>query len=95
MTFLPVPRILEGASAMATRRKKRLRVALIYNSHTGSTPDRPGDLGGTAELKVMVRHLARALRPTGCEVVILPLSDDLLQFQRRLRRIEPDVVFNQ
>lgn len=43
----------------------------------------------------MVRHLARALRPTGCDVVILPLSDDLLQFQRRLRRIEPDVVFNQ
>ena len=70
-------------------------MALIYNSHTGPNPDRPGDLGGTADLKVVVRHLARALRSTGCEVVVLPLYDDLLLFQRRLRRIEPDVAFNQ
>jgi D-alanine-D-alanine ligase len=76
-------------------RKRRLRVALIYNSHAGSTPDRPGDLGGTADLRIMIRHLARALRSTGCEVVTLSLHDDLLGFQRRLRRIEPDVVFNQ
>jgi D-alanine-D-alanine ligase len=80
---------------MGRTRKKRLRVALIYNSHTGSTPDRPGDLGGTEDLKAMIRRLARALRSTGCEVVTLPMHDDLLLFQRRLRRIEPDVVFNQ
>ncbi len=75
--------------------QKRLRIVLIYNSHTGSTPDRPGDLGSTTELKRMVRRMARALRSTGCEVVALPLHDDLLLFQRRLRRLSPDVVFNQ
>jgi D-alanine-D-alanine ligase len=43
----------------------------------------------------MIRAIARALRVSGCDVAILPLHDDLLLFQRRLRRIAPDVVFNQ
>ena len=72
-----------------------MRVVLIYNSHTGSTPDRPGDLGSTEELKKMIRHMARSLRGAGFEVKTLPLHDDLLAFQRRLRRLAPDVVFNQ
>ena len=76
-------------------KRKRLRVALVYNSDTGSVPDRPEDRGGTSDLGKMLRHLARALRSTGCDVVMLPLRDDLLRFQRRLKLIAPDVVFNQ
>jgi D-alanine-D-alanine ligase len=80
---------------MARTSRKPLRVALVYNSDTGSMPDRPGDQGNTAELKLLIRQMARALRSTGCEVVIVPLHHDLLHFQRRLRRLAPDVVFNQ
>ncbi len=80
---------------MAGKPRTRLRVVLIYNSDTGSMPDKPGDHGSTAELKVVIRQMARALRTTGCDVVILPLHRDLLHFQRRLRRLSPDVVFNQ
>jgi D-alanine-D-alanine ligase len=47
------------------------------------------------ELKRMMRRMGRALRRAGYEVTLVPLSNDLLAFQRRLRRLKPDVVFNQ
>ena len=58
-------------------------------------PDRPEDRGGTADLRSMIRHMARALRQVGYKVTVVPLARDLFAFQRRLRRLAPDVVFNQ
>ena len=43
----------------------------------------------------MIHHMGRALRSLGHRVTILPLADDLFAFHRKLRRLEPDVVFNQ
>ena len=47
-----------------------------------------------SDLKQQVRNIARNLRRLGHTVTILPLADDLFAFQRRLRRLNPDVVFN-
>ena len=73
---------------------KRLHIALVYNAYTESTPEAPEDRGGTADLKTQVRHIARTLRRLGHSVTILPLALDLFGFQRKLRRLRPDVVFN-
>src|SRR5260370_42140935 len=43
----------------------------------------------------MIRVIARALRSLGHTVTVLPLASYLFAFQRRLRRLRPDVVFNQ
>jgi D-alanine-D-alanine ligase len=43
---------------------------------------------------LQVRDITRHLRRLGHTVTIVPLADDLFAFQRRLRRIDPDVVFN-
>src|SRR5947209_1911522 len=43
----------------------------------------------------MIRRIARGLRKAGHTVTVLPLADDLFAFQRKLRRLHPDVVFNQ
>lgn len=47
------------------------------------------------DLKKMMRRMARILRRAGYKVTLVPLSNDMLAFQRRLRRLRPDVVFNQ
>lgn len=73
---------------------KRLHLALVYNAYTEGTPEAPEDRGGTADLMSQVRHIARTLRRLGHTVTILPLAHDLFQFQRRLRRLNPHVVFN-
>jgi D-alanine-D-alanine ligase len=73
---------------------KRLRIAVVYNSYTENTPELPEDRGGTADLRSQIRHIARILRKLGHTVTILPLAHDLFQFQRKLLRIEPHVVFN-
>src|SRR5262245_63562134 len=46
------------------------------------------------DLKQSIRNTARKLRRLGHRVTIIPLADDLFRFQRKLRRINPDVVFN-
>lgn len=74
---------------------KRLHIALIYNAYTDGTPEHPADRAGTADLRQMIRRIARGLRKVGHTVTVLPLSHDLFAFQRRLRRLHPDVVFNQ
>jgi len=77
-------------------RKKTLHVALIYNACSSAAPETPEDQGSTAELRAFIRRLARTLRTAlGHRVTILPLAHDLPGFQRRLRRLNPDVVFNQ
>jgi D-alanine-D-alanine ligase len=43
----------------------------------------------------MIRGMAKALRSVGYRVTVLPLARDLSAFQRKLRRLQPDVVFNQ
>ena len=43
----------------------------------------------------MIRHMARALRRVGYKVTVVPLARNLFAFQRKLRRLAPDVVFNQ
>jgi len=43
----------------------------------------------------MIRQMAKALRKVGYKVTVVPLARDLFAFQRRLRRLMPDVVFNQ
>ena len=77
------------------RAKKKLHVVLVYNADPGSGPIAPEDRGSTADLRLMIRRMARALRSVGYQVTILALAHDLFAFQRRLRRLQPDVVFNQ
>jgi len=74
---------------------KRLHIALIYNSSTSGPAELPDDRAGMADLRRMIRHIARTLRRLGHTVTILPLAHDLFAFQRKLRRLHPDVVFNQ
>ncbi len=74
---------------------KRLHIALVYNAYVGDAPEKPDDRSGMADLKSMIRRMARALRRFGHTVTVLPLSHDLFAFQRKLRRLRPDVVFNQ
>jgi D-alanine-D-alanine ligase len=73
---------------------KRLHIAVVYNAYMGETPELPEDRGGTADLRTQIRHIARTLRKLGHTVTILPLAHDLFQFQRKLRRLNPGVVFN-
>jgi D-alanine-D-alanine ligase len=74
---------------------KRLHVALIYNGYRDETPEAPEDRASTADLLQMIRMMARTMRRLGHTVTILPLVNDVFAFQRRLRRLNPDVVFNQ
>lgn len=74
--------------------KRRLHVALVYNSDDCG-PERPEDRGGTADLRAMIRRMAKALRHVGYKVTVVPLARNLFAFQRKLRRLAPDVVFNQ
>lgn len=75
---------------------KRQHIAVLYNAYTEESiqQESPDDRGGTADLVTQVRHIARTLRGLGHKVTILPLAHDLFQFQRRLRRLNPGVVFN-
>ncbi len=82
-------------AAKSKRSRKPLHVALVYNAASGLVTDTPEDRGSTADLRKMIHHMGRALRSLGHRVTILPLADDLFQFHRKLRRLEPDVVFNQ
>src|SRR5262245_16470585 len=84
------PLVAQGRQVM-----KRLHVAVVYNAFRDVGPEEPDDRGGTADLRQMVRRMARVLRRLGHTVTVLPLADDLFAFQRRLRRLRPDVVFNQ
>ncbi len=70
-------------------------VALVYNADVGPVPDTPGDHGNTSDLRTLIRRMARALRGVGYRVTVVPLARDLMAFQRRLRALRPDVVFNQ
>ncbi len=74
---------------------RHLRVALIYNAYTEGGPESPLDQGGSWSLRRMISRMARAIRSLGHEVRVLPLSQDFPAFQRRLLRMNPDVVFNQ
>jgi len=77
------------------RSRKRLHVALVYNAAAGIVPDTPEDRGSTGDLRHMIHDMARVLRSLHHRVTVLPLAHDLFAFQRRLRRLNPDVVFNQ
>jgi D-alanine-D-alanine ligase len=74
---------------------KRLHIALIYNAYQTGLPELPEDRAGLADLRRMIRLIARTLRSLGHTVTVLPLACDLFAFQRRLLRLRPDVVFNQ
>ncbi|HPD13723.1 MAG TPA: hypothetical protein PLE19_02155 [Planctomycetota bacterium] len=84
-----------GIEQQPRRTRGRLHVGLVYNADRDCGPDRPEDRGSTADLRQMIRRMARALRSVGYKVTVLPLARDLSAFQRRLRRVRPDVVFNQ
>jgi D-alanine-D-alanine ligase len=73
---------------------KRMRIALVYNGSAAGS-ESPSDRGSTADLREMIRNMARALRRLGHDVTILPITGDFFAFQRRLRRLNPGVVFNQ
>lgn len=77
------------------KQSKRYHVALVYNSGASATPEVPEDSGSTDDLRKMIRHMARVLRKSGYKATIVSLANDLLAFQRRLRTLRPDVVFNQ
>src|SRR5262245_44909728 len=72
---------------------KPLHVCLVYNAYAPPGQEAADDRGGTADLRKMIRHMARALRTLGHTVTVLPLAHDLFGFQRKLRRLQPDVVF--
>jgi len=74
---------------------KRQHIALVYNAYTAGSPELPEDRASTADLKRMIRNMVRHLRRLGHTVTVLPLAYDLFAFQRKLRRLRPDVVFNQ
>lgn len=74
---------------------KRLHIALVYNAYTGGSAELPEDRSSMADLRRMIRHMVRSLRRLGHTVTVLPLAYDLFAFQRKLRRLRPDVVFNQ
>lgn len=80
---------------MLMKHNKRYHVALVYNSGASATPEAPEDSGSTDDLRRMIRHMARVLRKCGYKATIVCLANDLLAFQRRLRKLRPDVVFNQ
>src|SRR5438034_753372 len=73
---------------------KRLHIAIVYNAYTAGTPDLPEDRASMADLVRQIRHIARTLRRQRHTVTVLPLAHDLFAFQRKLRRLRPDVVFN-
>jgi D-alanine-D-alanine ligase len=73
---------------------KRLHIALVYNAYTEGTPELPEDRAGSEDLRTQMRLIARTLRRLGHTVTVLPLALDLFGFQRRMRRLQPDVVFN-
>jgi D-alanine-D-alanine ligase len=75
--------------------KKRLHIALVYNGTAITAPEASEDRASTADLRQMIRLIARTLRRLGHTVTVLPLVNDLFAFQRKLRRLRPDVVFNQ
>jgi len=77
------------------RAGRHLHVALVYNADRECGPDRPEDRGSTADLRLMIRRMARALRSVGYRVTVVPLARDLFAFQHKLRRLNPDVVLNQ
>ena len=77
------------------KQSTRYHVALVYNAGASASPEVPEDTGSTDDLRKMIRHMAHILRKTGYKVTIVPLANDLLAFQRKLRRLRPDVVFNQ
>jgi D-alanine-D-alanine ligase len=74
---------------------KRLHVVLVYNGTTDVLPEAPEDRASTADLRTMIRLMARTLRRLGHRVTVLPVLNELFAFQRKLRRLRPDVVFNQ
>lgn len=74
---------------------KGLHVALVYNADRDAAPESPEDRGSHLDLLRMIRRIARALRSVGYRVTVVPLGRELSAFQRRLRRLKPDVVFNQ
>ncbi|MBI2438611.1 MAG: hypothetical protein HYV36_07360 [Lentisphaerae bacterium] len=76
-------------------RAKPLKIALIYNASTLGQPEEPGDTSGLTELRHMIGRMAQALRQLKYRLTILPLAQNLSAFQKRLRRLRPDVVFNQ
>lgn len=73
---------------------KKRHLALVYNAYMEEVPSLPEDRASSSDLRTQVRSIARHLRRLGHAVTILPLADDLFAFQRRLRRLNPDVVFN-
>lgn len=73
---------------------KRLHIVIVYNAYTEGAPEAPEDRAGTSELRTQIRHIARTLRRLRHTVTVLPLAHDLFAFQRKLRRLRPDVVFN-
>lgn len=73
----------------------RYHVALVYNAGASASPEKPEDTGSTDDLRKMIRRMAHVIRKVGYKVTIVPLANDLLAFQRHLRRLRPDVVFNQ
>ena len=73
----------------------RLHIALVYNAYTAGNVELPEDRASMADLRRMIRHIMRTLKRLGHSVTALPLAYDLFAFQRKLRRLRPDVVFNQ
>ncbi|MCX7030521.1 MAG: hypothetical protein NTU62_10435, partial [Spirochaetes bacterium] len=74
---------------------KHLRIALIFNAYNDGIAESPVDQGGSHQLRLQIRRFARTLHGLGHMVRVMPVSQDFPEFQGRLLRWRPDVVFNQ
>lgn len=74
---------------------KRLKIALVYNTFFETASYNIQDIEDMNDLKKSISRLARHLRKLGHNVVIMPLGNDLFGFQRKLYKLQPDLIFNQ
>ncbi|GIW81866.1 MAG: hypothetical protein KatS3mg105_3673 [Gemmatales bacterium] len=75
--------------------REPLHIAFLYNMFGDATCEDEMDRGSTADLLEMVDNNIKTLEKLGHRVSRLPLAEDLDGFIRRLRQLNPDVVFNQ
>jgi len=74
---------------------KRMHIVLVYNAARINAVEAADDRASMADLRQQVRCIARHLRRLGHTVSVVSLAHDLFGFQRKLRRLKPDIVFNQ
>lgn len=74
---------------------KKLKIGLVYNTFFDTAYNKIQDKEDIDDLKKSISKLARNLRKLGHKVVIMPLGNDLFDFQHKIYKLRPDLIFNQ